>query len=134
MVSYSARSLCLVLVCALGLLAPGCTIGRQYIGAEITVDPEALIVPGQTTMAEVLDALGAPDIIQRRRHGEIFIYRFLRKNVSSLRLTEPVITRVTFFRYDKRQEKAERLVVLFDKERKVIDYGHTQAVDELDPF
>ena len=121
-------------VAAACLAIQGCTIGRQYIGAEITADPEVHLVKGETTMSEVLDIFGAPDVIQRRRHGEIFIYSFLQKNNSQLRLTEPVITRITFFSYQKRQEKVERLVVMFDKQRTVIEYGHTEALDEFDLY
>ena len=76
---------------------------------------------------EVLDIFGAPDVIPRRRHGEIFIYHYLRKNNTSLRLTEPVVTRITFFQYSKKEETFDRLVVLFDKDRTVIDYGYTEA-------
>ena len=89
------------LVAAASLLAQGCIIGRQYIGAQITIDPNEILVEGQTTMGEVLDIFGAPDVIQHRREGDIFIYRYLQKNSTQLRLVEPLIARMAFFQYLK---------------------------------
>ena len=116
-----------IAICLLALPLSACIVGRQYIGSELPVPPEEVIVPGVTTMGEVLRALGAPDRIQRRRDGEVFIYRYVRKNSSGVRITEPVVTRITFFRYDKRQQKSDRVVVLFDRERRGIDFGHTDG-------
>ncbi len=121
-------------VCALALSLSACVIGRQYIGAPLAAIPEDVITPGVTTMSEVLASLGAPDRIQRRREGEVFIYRYLRKNSSGLRIVEPVVTGLTVLRYDKRQEASDRVVVMFDKEHVVIGMGHTDGRDQLDPF
>ena len=121
-------------ICVLSLSMSACVVGRQYIGTPLAVVPEDVITPGVTTMREVLEALGAPNQIQRRREGEVFIYRYLRKNSSGLRIVEPVITRLTVFRYDKRQETSDRVVVLFDKQRVVIAMGHTDGREHLDPF
>lgn len=66
--------------------------------------------------------------------GEVFIYRYIRKNSSGVRIVEPVITRMTVLRYNKRQEASDRVVVLFDKNRIVIAMGHSDGTDQLDAY
>lgn len=118
-----------------GLLAlPGCTIGRGYVGKEFTVAPAEVLHPGQTTISEVLALFGAPDRLQRRSDGEVLSYHFTRNNTSQLELQEPVITRITFFTYTKRQQKADRLTLFFDEDGVLEHYGHTHAIEELDPL
>jgi hypothetical protein len=123
-----------LLAAGVSLLVAGCTIGRQYIGSELLRVPAEHIRPGETTMGEVLAVFGAPELIHRRSEGDVFVYRYLRKNSTTLRIQEPLITRITFFTYSKRQEKSDRLVVLFDRERRVVDYGVTSSTRELEPF
>ena len=123
-----------LVVCVLTLAMSACVVGRQYIGTPLTVTPEEVITPGVTTMSEVLEALGAPTQIQRRREGEVFIYSYVRKNSSGLRIVEPVVTRITVFRYDKRQETSDRVEILFDKQRVVVAMGHTDGRENLDSY
>jgi len=121
---------------ALLALAPlvlgACTIGRDYVGNVLRADPQVVLMPGKTTIAETLEIFGAPDKIQRCHHGDILVYRFVRGNESTLKLEEPVVTGITFFVYTKRQFKANRLTLFFDDDGVLTSYGYTGGVDELD--
>lgn len=122
------------LVVALALLCGACTIGRDYVGNKLRSNPDAVLRPGQTTLAEVLQLFGAPDKIQRRHDGDILTYRYVRQNTSELDLQEPVVTGITVFVYTKHQLKANRLTLFFDDEGKLTAFGYTRGVNELDPL
>ena len=119
-------------IALLALALGACSIGRDYIGSSLRANPHTVLQPGTTTLAQVMEMFGAPDRIQRRRGGEILIYRFVRGNTSTLELEEPVITGITFFTYTKRQLKANRLTLFFDDAGTLVTYGYTGGVDELD--
>lgn len=119
-----------LLALALGLGA--CTIGRDYVGNELRANPFDVLVPGETHMADVLETFGAPDKIQRRKDGEILIYRFARGNESVLELQEPVITGLSLFTYTKRQYKANRLTLFFDEAGVLSSFGYTGGLTELE--
>ena len=112
--------------------ASGCSIGRGYVGKELQADPNTVLHPGKTHIAEVLEIFGAPDRMQRRKDGEVLTYHYTRNNSSQLELQEPVITRITFFTYTKRQQKADRLTLFFDAEGLLSHFGFTQAINDLD--
>lgn len=68
-----------VLLLALSLVVSGCplrwqrvTLNQQIRGADVS-----FIVPGQTTFAEVLQHLGAPDLLKASEAGPIAQYDFL---------------------------------------------------------
>lgn len=110
----------------------GCAISRVYRGSPIQGDPEADIAPGSTDRAEILRVFGAPDRIFGRRAGDVFIYRFIRKNSKSLTLEEPVITNFEIFSYTVTEEKEDRLVILFDSRGKVESYGYLRGTQDLE--
>jgi hypothetical protein len=122
------------LVLALALACGACTIGRDYIGNKFHADPRAVLRPGETTIAQALELFGAPEKIQRRRNGEVLIYRYVRENTSELELEDPIVTGITFFVYQKHQLKANRLTLFFDDAGILTAYGHTAGVNELDPL
>jgi hypothetical protein len=122
------------LAVAIALLCGACTIGRDYVGNTFRSDPRVVLKPGVTTLAEALELFGAPEKIQRRRNGDILIYRFVRENTSELELEEPIVTGITFFVYQKHQLKANRLTLFFDDTGILTAYGHTDGVNELDPL
>jgi hypothetical protein len=122
------------LAVTLALLCSACTIGRDYVGNTVRSDPRGVLEPGVTTLAEALELFGAPEKIQRRRNGDVLIYRFVRENTSELELEEPVVTGITFFVYQKHQLKANRLTLFFDDAGILTAYGHTDGVNELDPL
>jgi hypothetical protein len=121
-------------VVALALALGACTIGRDYIGNSLRADPAAVLVPGTTSLADVLRTFGAPDQIQRRHDGEVLIYRFVRGNQSVLELQEPVVTGLSLYTYSKRQLKADRLTLFFDDDGRLSTYGYTTGVEELEPL
>ena len=116
------------------LLLSGCTIGRVYMGSEIRDDPGEKILIGSTTKSDVLERFGPPDGIQAQYDGDIFVYGYLRKNSATLRIEEPLITNLTFFTYTRIQQKKDMLVILFDKDGTVKNYGFYRGTTELKPY
>ena len=55
----------------------GCNVVRVSINTTITQEDVAFIVPGKTTLANVIEKLGAPDSITDSDAGIIATYRFL---------------------------------------------------------
>lgn len=123
----------LILLSLLTLLW-GCSIGRVYIGSEIRNDPKEKIKAGFTTKGEILEVFGPPDRIQKQYDGDIFVYAYLRKNSSKFTIEEPYITNLTLFQYSRIQQKKDSLVILFDKEGIVKNYGYQKGTPELTTF
>jgi len=124
----------LVLTCLLILTVCSCSIGRVYRGSEIRADPKERIVVGITTKAETLRVFGPPDWIQKQFDGDIFVYAYTRKNSSTLTLEEPIFTNITFFTFNRVQEKRDSLIILFGKNGVVKDYGYYRGTLELFPL
>lgn len=112
----------------------GCTIGRVYVGSELQTNPSEKIIPGQTTKSQVLEFFGAPELIQRQHDGDVFVYTYLRRNHSKLAIKEPVVTNMQIFTYSKTEEKRDNLVILFDREGIVKNYGLQYRTGELTPY
>jgi len=137
MVSIRERKSCskaFLLSILLAALTYGCSIGRVYIGSEIRHDPKEKIHIGSTSKSDILDIYGPPVRVQRQFDGDIFIYAYLRKNSSKFAIEEPYFTNWTIFSYTRIQEKKDSLVILFDKEGVVKNYGYQRGVLELTPF
>ncbi len=122
------------LVLSLIAFSWGCSIGRVYVGSEIKPDPRESIQVGLTTKSQILETFGPPDRIQKQYDGDIFVYAYLRKNSTKLTLEEPYLTNLTLFQYSKVQQKKDALVILFDKEGVVKNYGYQKGTQELTPF
>jgi outer membrane protein assembly factor BamE (lipoprotein component of BamABCDE complex) len=112
----------------------GCTIGRVYIGSDIRSDPKEKIQLGLTTKSDILSIFGPPDRITHQYDGDIFVYAYLRKNSTKFVIEEPYITNTTFFTYTRIQEKKDHLVILFDKNGVVKNYGYQRGTQELTTF
>ena len=70
--------LCLILLCALTCATVvGCNIVRITLNAPLTQNDVAFIVPGQTTLADVITKLGTPDSLTDSHEGIVATYRFL---------------------------------------------------------
>jgi outer membrane protein assembly factor BamE (lipoprotein component of BamABCDE complex) len=124
----------LVFAALLTGLTWGCTIGRVYIGSEFTEDQQGKIVAGATTKGDILTMCGPPDTVRRQYDGDVFLYRYLRRNSSALDLTEPVVTRLTLFSFSRFQQKDDTLMILFDKDGVVKAYGFRRGTSELSQF
>jgi hypothetical protein len=125
-----------VLSVALALACGACTIGRHYVGNSLRSDPHVVLTPGQTTLPQVLEMFGAPERLQRRRSGDILIYRFVRLNNTELEIETPSfipgVPSITLFIYQKRQLKADRLTLFFDDEGTLTTFGYSGGVNELE--
>jgi outer membrane protein assembly factor BamE (lipoprotein component of BamABCDE complex) len=124
----------LTLMILLVILTGGCTIGRVYIGSEIRSDPKERIENGITTKSQILDFFGPPDLVQRQFDGDVFVYAYLRKNSTKFFIEEPYITNLTIFSYSRVQQKKDVLVILFDKDGVVKNYGYQRGTQELTTF
>jgi hypothetical protein len=70
--------LCLILLCALTCATVvGCNVVRITLNTSLTQNDVAFIVPGQTTLADVITKLGTPDSITDSHTGVVATYRFL---------------------------------------------------------
>lgn len=122
-----------VAVAALAL-SSACTIVRVYSGNELAPALDAKIAAGQSTKAEVLRDLGPPDRLVRQYDGDVFVYAYIRRNVNSFELSEPVFTRLLIFSYTKTQEKSDRMVVMFDRNGIVTGVGFRRGTEQLETF
>jgi outer membrane protein assembly factor BamE (lipoprotein component of BamABCDE complex) len=104
------------------------------MGSEIRYDPKEKIEIGSTTKSEILESFGPPDKIQKQYDGDIFVYAYLRKNSSTLLLGVPYSARLSVFKYTKVQQKKDGLVILFDNDDVVKDYGFQRGTQELTTF
>jgi hypothetical protein len=57
--------------------AIGCNVVRITLNTPLTQNDVAFIVPGQTTLADVITKLGTPDSITESSMGVVATYRFL---------------------------------------------------------
>jgi len=131
LVNYSK---CFVFIALMVILVCGCSMGRVYMGSEIKYDPKEKIKIGSTTKGEILETFGPPDKIQKQYDGDIFVYAFLRKNSSKLMIEEPYFTNFSIFQYTRIQQKKDGLVILFDKNGVVKNYGFNRGTTELTAF
>jgi hypothetical protein len=69
-----SASLLVVLIAA---LCSACNVVRFTLNTPLTPADVAFIVPGQTTLPEIVDRLGSPDSINNSNEGIVSIYRFL---------------------------------------------------------
>jgi len=55
----------------------GCNVARITLNTPLTQNNVAFIIPGQTTLADVITKLGTPDSITESYAGVVATYRFL---------------------------------------------------------
>ena len=137
MASTKGRRNCsslLALTILFAAMTSGCTIGRVYVGSEIQDDLQDKIAVGSTTKSDILRLCGPPDTIRRQYDGDVFVYRYLRRNFATLDITEPVFTRLRIFAYSRVQQKDDSLVILFDKDGLVKNFGYRRGTSELTKF
>ena len=116
------------------VLASACTLVRTYSGNELPPAVDVRIEAGRSTKADVLRELGPPDRLVRQYDGDVFVYAYIRRNVDTLELSEPVFTRLTIFSYTRTQEKSDRMVVLFDRNGIVTGVGFRRGTEQLETF
>ena len=70
--------LCLIFLSAvLCVTSAGCNVVRVTLNTPLAQNDVAFIVPGQTTLADVIAKLGTPDSITESNVGIVATYRFL---------------------------------------------------------
>lgn len=77
MLRSHARLAAFLSVVFIGAHFSACNVVRITLNTPLTPDDVAFIIPGQTTLPEVVDRLGSPDSIGNSNTGMVSIYRFL---------------------------------------------------------
>ena len=88
-----ARRRCLlILVCLLAVILEGCPLAwrRLTVNEIIRPDDVSFIVPGATTLADVVKNLGAPGSIRRVDSGTVVRYQFLDSKYFTVNITRPL--------------------------------------------
>ena len=76
MLPWHSKIIAVSLLVIIGQLS-GCNVMRITLNTPITPKDVAFIVPGQTTLPEVVERLGSPDSLNNTSTGIVSIYRFL---------------------------------------------------------
>lgn len=88
-----ARRRCLlILVCLLAVVLEGCPLAWRRITVNEIIRPDdvSFIVPGATTLADVVKNLGAPGSIRRVDSGTVVRYQFLDSKYFTMNITRPL--------------------------------------------
>jgi len=104
------------LLCSLAL--SGCAYRVRQIGDDRFLAPRSAWEPGRTTLGDVVDALGPPDLIRWSAGRLLFVYRAEREAKSSLVLT----IYLKLFSGELGRHEDGTLVVAFD-DRDVLVYS-----------
>lgn len=112
-------------------LFSGCSIIRVYEGEPLRIDHQDLsqkISIGSTTKGDVLEALGPPARFVRQFDGDIFVYEFVHNKGHMFELKEPLLTNTKLFLYKKVEAQRDLLVILFDRNGVVVNFGMKSGV------
>ena len=127
----------------LSLLGTGCVIARYEEGSAVAADHIRDIVPGQTTKSQILDWFGAPQGLADAALLESFLVdRDLMPgpvvdlpfaDVLVYRLTQGKLRGMILVLYNQFDIHiaSDTLVVFFDGEGKVTQYGYKRGTDAL---
>ena len=74
---FPSRHSPVFLLVIMSVLLEGCNVARITLNTPLTPDDVAFIVPGKTTLLEVVDRLGSPDSINNSNTGIVSMHRFL---------------------------------------------------------
>lgn len=82
----------LILLCLLTVLLEGCPLAWRRFTVNEIIHPEdvAFIVPGTTTLADIVKNLGAPGSIRRVNSGSVVRYQFLDIKYFTVNITRPL--------------------------------------------
>ncbi|HSF68594.1 MAG TPA: hypothetical protein VLA67_14320 [Nitrospiraceae bacterium] len=82
----------LIIVCLLAVILEGCPLAwrRLTVNEIIRPDDVSFIVPGTTTLADVVKNLGAPGSIRRVDSGTVVRYHFLDIKYFTVNVTRPL--------------------------------------------
>ena len=109
------KILALALACA--ALSPGCFFSRSNVNQRVEFDAMTQLVPGQSTAADVVAVLGAPnDVVQLARRSA-YRYEFLVEKQTGLFLLVVGLRGV--------ETNADRVWVFFDENDVLTHFGST---------
>jgi hypothetical protein len=114
----------ILLFAMVGLLAQGCAFGRGTLGDDISSAAVAAIKKGETTKAEVLTLLGAPDRLLQMNGRDVFQYYRYDAKVGSLLLIVVNFSRVSI--------KGDDLFVILNGEGIVEEVISSKRTDGLE--
>jgi hypothetical protein len=137
----------LILVCILAVLLEGCPLAwrRVTVNEIIRPDDVSFIVPGSTTLHDVVKNLGAPGSIRRVDSGTVVRYQFLDIKHFTVNITRPLAFFFPFLEvvpsdlyqltYGGGGLGTEELQVEFDKNWVVVYYAfaHHQEASRYAP-
>jgi hypothetical protein len=137
----------LILVCLLAVLLEGCPLAwrRVTVNEIIRPDDVSFIVPGATTLHDVVKNLGAPGSIRRVDSGTVVRYQFLDIKHFTVNITRPLAFFFPFLEivpsdlyqltYGGGGLGTEELQVEFDKNWVVVYYAfaHHQEASRYAP-
>ena len=85
------RHVC-ALLCLFACLLQGCPLNwrRVSINEVITQDDVSFVMPGKTTLRQVVGQIGSPDIIQSSGTGLLIRYQFMDAKYFRVNLTRPL--------------------------------------------
>jgi hypothetical protein len=136
MLRLHSRFAAFALLMFIGALFSACNVVRITLNTPLTPDDVAFIVPGQTTLPEVVDRLGSPDSINNSNTGMVSIYRFLDMKYARVnfgwiaRFWSPVDPDLIFSRTGF---GTDALQVFYDSNGIVIDHSFLRHVKDR-PF
>src|SRR5688572_30008531 len=136
MLPWHPKIIAFFLLIIIGLLSSACNVMRITLNTPITPQDVAFIVPGQTTLPEVVERLGSPDSLNNTSTGIVSIYRFLdmkyaRVNLGWIaRFWSPVDPDLIFSRTGF---GTDALQVFYDSNGVVIEHSFLRHLKEL-PF
>jgi hypothetical protein len=86
------RQACALLFCLFACLLQGCPLNwrRMSINEVITQDDVSFVMPGKTTLRQVVGQIGSPDIIQSAGTGLLIRYQFMDVKYFRVNLTRPL--------------------------------------------
>ena len=131
----------LILVCLLAVILEGCPLAWRRLTVNEIIRPGdvSFIVPGTTTLADVVKNLGAPGSIRRVDTGTVVRYQFLDIKYFTVNITRPlsfffpvleaVPTDLYQLTYSGGGLGTEELQVEFDKNWVVVYYAFAHHQD-----
>lgn len=77
MARHHSKRCFIFLVVMISMIVQGCNFIRITLNTPLTPEDVTFIIPGQTTLADVLARLGSPDSVTESTTGIVTTYRFL---------------------------------------------------------
>ena len=113
-----------LLALVLLLLVPGCFISRRDTNRGLDPERVRALVPGETTAAEVVAALGAPTDVVQLGHRSAYLYSHAREKQAALFLLVVGLRGV--------DTQFDRAWVFFDEHDVLTHVGSTFEADEAE--